>query len=79
MLILSLYHDYYHYDYGRNYTLGIAGVSFPLFIMALIPIREKLLPHFYTHKQLEILDSEEGNDNSDGDNDNDDDDEIELK
>lgn len=44
---------------------GLAGVSFPLFIMALVPIREKLLPIFFTEEQLDILDSSEGSSKQD--------------
>ena len=39
---------------------GIAGVSFPLFIMALIPIRENVLTFFFTEQQLAVIDSKQG-------------------
>lgn len=41
-------------------TLGIthtvAAVGFPVFIMALIPIRVLLMPHWFTNEELTILD-----------------------
>ena len=37
---------------------GLAGISFPLFIMAMVPLREKVLPFFFTPEQLAVLDAD---------------------
>ena len=37
---------------------GLAGISFPLFIMAMVPLREKVLPYFFTEQQLAVLDAD---------------------
>jgi len=41
--------------YGITWA-GIAGVSFPLFIMLLVPAREYIMPRFFTHQDLHHLD-----------------------
>jgi len=41
--------------YGITWA-GIAGISFPLFIMALVPVREFLMPKIFADEHLQELD-----------------------
>ena len=41
--------------YGITWA-GIAGISFPLFIMALVPVREFLMPRIFADEHLQELD-----------------------
>ena len=41
--------------YGITWA-GIAGISFPLFIMILVPVREYVLPRFFANEHLQQLD-----------------------
>lgn len=55
--------------YGYTWA-GIAGIAFPVFIMALVPIRRFILPRFIKKRHLQHLDpapyEKYGNDSSDG-------------
>lgn len=42
--------------YGYTWA-GIAGIAFPVFIMALVPIRRFILPRFIKKRHLEFLDA----------------------
>jgi len=55
--------------YGITWA-GIAGISFPLFIMLLVPAREYIMPRFFTHQDLHHLDPLDlaHQDNTDRDN-----------
>ena len=42
--------------YGITWA-GVAGIVFPVFIMALVPVREYILPRFFSRRDLQELDA----------------------
>ncbi|WAR10579.1 B3A3-like protein [Mya arenaria] len=37
----------------------VVAIAFPLFVFLMVPLRLKILPKFFTHEELEVLDKEE--------------------
>ncbi|XP_060562813.1 anion exchange protein 2-like isoform X2 [Ruditapes philippinarum] len=37
----------------------LLAIAFPLFVIMMVPLRLKILPKFFTHQELEVLDKEE--------------------
>ncbi|XP_045178660.2 anion exchange protein 2-like isoform X2 [Mercenaria mercenaria] len=37
----------------------LLAIAFPLFVILMVPLRLKILPKFFTHQELEVLDKEE--------------------
>ncbi|KAL4216954.1 Anion exchange protein 3 [Mactra antiquata] len=37
----------------------VVAIAFPLFVFLMVPLRLKILPRFFTHDELEVLDKEE--------------------
>ena len=44
--------------YGITWA-GLIGISFPVFIMALVPVRHAVLPKFFEEAHLQLLDGPE--------------------